>query len=247
MSRLVALFTLLQASPAMTQSPPGAHSYPFRVGETFEYVGKLGLLTLGSASMSVTGLDTVRGVETFVFRFALKASTIVFKMDDVMLSWASTADLNSRRFHTDFDEGGEIRRRYYEIYPDSAMFTERVRSERGVSVPDPLDDAAFFYFVRTLPLEVGRTYSFDRYFRKNKNPVTIEVQKRESCDLPNDQKATCLVLHPVVNADRNGMFSPRADAQIWLTDDSRRIIAQVRSRLSFGTVTLRLRTLQLGR
>ena len=192
------------ARPATRERP----AYPFGVGEEFQYVGKLGMLSLGTGSIAVVGLDTVRGVETFVFRFRLQASTFVFKMDDVMNSWTGTSDLVSRRFFQDFTEGDDVRRRYYEIYPDSGIYTERERDDRAPTVAQPLDDAAFFYFVRTVPLEVGQTYSFPRYFKQKMNPVTIKVEKRESCDLPNDRKTTCLVLHPVIDADRNGMFSP---------------------------------------
>ena len=34
------------------------------------------------------------------------------------------------------------------------------------------------------PLEVGKKYVYNRYFRKDKNPVTIEVTKREKMELP---------------------------------------------------------------
>jgi hypothetical protein len=92
---------------------------------------------------------------------------------------------------------------------------------------------------------VGKTYSFNRYFQRDKNPVTIQVVKREKCDLPNDQETSCIVLHPVIDADKNGMFAPRADARIWLTDDARRIPVQIRSKLSFGTVTLKIKSMKL--
>lgn len=245
MRRALLPAALALALPLEAQSPRNASSYPFGVGETFEYVGKLGILTLGTGVMSVAGIDTVRGVESFRFRFHLQANTIVFKLDDVMQSWTGTGDMVSRRFHQDFSEGDEVRRRYYEIYPDS-LYIERQEADTGETVADPLDDAAFFYFIRTVPLEVGRTYNFDRYFRKKKNPVTIIVEKRESCDLPDDRKTTCLVLHPIIESDRKGMFSRRADARIWLTDDVRRIPVQIRSRLSFGTVTLKLRSIRLA-
>jgi hypothetical protein len=234
---------LLQAPPAATPAAPARPDYPFTVGESFEYAGKLGMLTLGSASMSVVRLDTIRGVESFVFRFQLQASTFVFKMDDVMHSWTGTADMVSRRFHQDFDEDGKVRRRFYEIFPDSGFFTERERNEKAPTVAQPLDDAGFFYFIRTTPLQLGQRYTFDRYFKKATNPVTIRVVKREGCELPDGTKLQCLVLHPVIGSDRNGMFSPRADARIWLTDDARRIPVQIRSKLGFGTVTLKIKSM----
>jgi hypothetical protein len=79
----------------------------------------------------------------------------------------------------------------------------------------------------------------DRYFRKEKNPVTIEVVKREKMELPDGSKVPCLVLHPVI--DTKGMFSKRSDTRIWLTDDARRLPVQIRSKFPFGTITLRLK------
>jgi hypothetical protein len=248
MVRALIAFALLQAVPATPGQAPErapAPPFPFQVGEAFEYVGKLGMLTLGTASMSVVKLDTIRGNETFVLRFQLTASTFVFKMDDVMHSWARTSDMVSLRFYQEFDEDGKLRRRYYDIFPDSGFYRERERKEQKPTVTEPLDDAAFFYYIRTTPLEVGKTYSINRYFQQDKNPVTIEVVKREKCELPDNQETTCLVLHPVINADKNGMFAPRADARIWLTDDARRIPVQIRSKLGFGTVTLKIKSMKL--
>ena len=44
----------------------GPASYPFAVGERLTYTAKLGLVTLGSGSLEVAGIDTLRGVETSV-------------------------------------------------------------------------------------------------------------------------------------------------------------------------------------
>ena len=110
--------------------------------------------------------------------------------------------------------------------------------------PDPLDDAAFFYFVRITPLEVGKKYVYPRYFRKDKNPVTIDVVKREKMDLPDGSEVNCLVLQPVI--DTPGMFSKRSDTRIWLTDDHRRLPVQIRTKFPFGTITLRLKEMVLG-
>ena len=41
-------------------------------------------------------------------------------------------------------------------------------------------------------------------------------------------------------------FADRAEARLWLTNDVRRIPVQIRSKYSFGTVTLRLESMQLG-
>jgi hypothetical protein len=233
---------LILAVQALSPITPPA-SYPFAVGEKLSYTAKLGMLTLGSGTLEVASLDTVRGVESFRLRFRLQGKTMFYSLDDVLESWIGTSDLTSRRFVQDFNENEKATKRHYEIFPDSGFYREQGKEARQETPADPLDDAAFFYFVRVTPLEVGRKYTYDRYFRKDKNPVTIEVVKREKMDLPDGSKVHCLVLHPII--DTKGLFSKRSETRIWLTDDARRLPVQIRTKFPFGTITLRLRDMVL--
>jgi Protein of unknown function (DUF3108) len=244
LSTLLLTIALLQgAAPAVPQakgSPPRppVPAYPWAVGETLTYSAKLGMLSLGSGTLEVARIDTVRGTESFRFRFRLVGKSIIYSLDDILESYVGTHDLISRRFVQDFTENDKPKHRRYEIFPDSGYFIEEGHPERQPTPAEPLDDAAFFYFVRVTPLEVGKKYVYQRYFRKEKNPVTIEVTKREKLELPDGSTVDCLVLHPVI--DTKGMFSKRSETRIWLTDDARRLPAQLEIPLPFGSVTLSL-------
>ncbi|HEU5304094.1 MAG TPA: DUF3108 domain-containing protein [Gemmatimonadales bacterium] len=244
--QLVLAVALLQTAAPPEQPPPprpAPVSHPFAVGEKLSYSAKLGMLNLGSGSLEVASIDTVRGVESYRLRFRLRGKNAFYSLDDVLESWVGTSDLISRRFLQDFVENNKATKRVYEIYPDSGYFRQEGRDTTFAAPAEPLDDAGFFYFVRVTALEVGKKYRYDRYFRKDKNPVTIEVLKRETMELPDGTKVPCLVLHPVI--DTKGLFSKRSDTRIWLTDDERRIPVQVRTKFPFGTVTLRLREMVL--
>ena len=244
MISLRVVIALMQApAPAPTPAATPPAEYPFAVGEKLSYSAKLGLLTLGSATLEVAAIDTVRGVESFRLRFRLRGKNAFYSLDDVLESWVGTSDLISRRFVQDFVENDKPKHRLYEIYPDSGFFRQHGRDTTLPTPPQPLDDAGFFYFVRVTPLEVGRKYTYDRYFRKEKNPVTIDVLKREKMELPDGSKVQCLVLHPVI--DTKGLFSKRSDTRIWLTDDGRRLPVQIRTKFPFGTITLRLKEMVL--
>ncbi|HYF39090.1 MAG TPA: DUF3108 domain-containing protein [Gemmatimonadales bacterium] len=237
--------TILPLLLAFSQTllPAAPPEYPFAVGEKLSYTAKLGMLTLGSGTLEVASVDTVRGVESFRLRFRLKGKTMFYSLDDVLESWIGISDLNSRRFVQDFVENDKVTKRHYEIFPDSGYYREQGREATHQTPADPLDDAAFFYFVRVTPLEVGKSYTYHRYFRKDKNPVTIEVLKREKMELPDGSKVQCLVLHPII--DTKGLFSKRSETRIWLTDDPRRLPVQIRSKFPFGTITLRLKDMVL--
>ena len=237
------VLALLQAQSGTPPDTLALADYPFAVGEKLSYSAKLGMLTLGSGSLEVAAVDTVRGVESFRFRFRLQGKTMFYSLDDVLESWAGTSDMNSRRFVQDFVENDKSTKRHYEIYPDSGFYRERGREKAQATPSEPLDDAAFFYFVRMTPLELGKKYAYDRYFRKDKNPVTIHVLKREKMELPDGSKVQCLVLHPII--DTKGLFSKRSETMIWITDDARRLPVQIRSKFPFGTITLRLKDMVL--
>ena len=252
MKSVLFALALLQTPAAEHHTPPTAPSavdtaraatptpaYPWAVGETLTYTAKLGILSLGSGTLEVAGIDTVRGKESFRFRFRLEGKTIVYSLDDVLESFVGTRDLVSRRFVQNFVENGKPSNRDYEIVADSGYYREAGKPGTQPAPTDALDDAAFFYFVRVTELKVGKTYTYNRYFRKEKNPVTIEVTKREKMELPDGRQVDCLVLHPVI--DTKGMFSKRSDTRIWLTDDERRLPVQIRSKFPFGTITLRMK------
>jgi hypothetical protein len=188
----------------------------------------------------VASIDTVRGKSAYHFRFTLDAKAVVYRINSTLESWTSTDGFHSLRFRRNNLENSKRYIRAWEIFPDSG-YHRQVEPEPKPAAPtsaDPLDDASFLFFVRTTPLEVGKTYSFERYFRPERNPIVIKVVKRESMKLPDGSEVDCLVLNPVIG--EGGLFGARAHAQLWITDDARRIPVQIKSRYSFGEITLKL-------
>jgi Protein of unknown function (DUF3108) len=222
--------TGLQAPAAV----PG--SFALRVGELLTYDVKFGPLKVGRGSMEVLGVDSIRGRMAWHTRFRVRGGIPFYHVDDRLESWIDTAGFRSLRFVQDLEEGGRNRERRYEIDPGRRVFREDDKAEEA-SVADPLDDGAFLYFVRTLPLEVGVTYSFDRYFRPDRNPVVVRVLGRERVSVPAGTFTT-LVLQPVIKA--KGIFSEKGEARIWLTDDADRIMVQMKSKTKIGSLSLHL-------
>lgn len=238
---LLAMQVPLAAAPVTSAPIP---DYPFGVGERLTYSAKLGIVSLGEGHVEVVRLDTVRGVDAFLFRFTLSGGVPLYSLDDTLESWTGVQDLLSRRFVQRQFEGGKPRFRHYEIFPDSGVWHELSRKKSGASSQFPTDDAAFLYFVRVTPLEVGKTYEFDRYFRKELNPVVLKVHKREVMELPDGSKVQCLVVQPIVG-EKGSLFGRQSDTRVWLTDDERRIPVQIRIRFVFGTITMRLKQIEL--
>jgi hypothetical protein len=218
---------------------PVRESVAFPIGERLRYSAKYGPFSVGEATMEVAGLDTIRGVETVRFRFHIKGGALWYHLDQVLESWVGRADFRSRRYINDSEERGRKRHNSYEIFPDSGFYREEGVDTAKATVPDPLDDAAFLYWVRTVPLEVGKRYEFQRYFRPDRNPVIIVVEKKERISVAG-RKFNAIVIRPIIPKGR-GIFAEQAQAHMWLSDDDQRLMLALQSNFSFGTVTLKLK------
>jgi hypothetical protein len=239
------MIPLIVAAALIQNGPPSGDTRPFIVGEELTYSAKLGFLRLGTGTISVPGIDTVRGVPSYYFRFTLEGGNALYRVNSVLESWTGVDDLKSRRFRQDITERGkQTRFRTYEIFPDSGYYRLEGDTTQPATPEHPLDDASFLFYMRTQPMEVGQEYRLNLYFRTEKNPVILRVEKREECELPDQTKMTCLVVAPIVG-DR-GIFAERQDARVWLTDDARRIPVQIRTRYPFGVVNLKLENVKLG-
>jgi len=212
---------------------------PFPIGERFTYQARFGPFSVGHATIEVAGHDTVRGEETVHFRFRIKGGALWYQLDQTQDSWVGRSDFRSRRYRTDTEERGKQRFRAYEIFPDSGFFREEGRDTTWETVADPLDDAAFLYWIRTVPLEVGARYEFTRYFRPDRNPVIVTVDKRDEIKVAG-RKWRALILRPVIPHGR-GIFAEKADARVWISEEDPHIVLAIVSTFSFGTVTLKLK------
>jgi hypothetical protein len=250
----VSLINILAVLAAITAAPSdtGAQSaptpaptptrVPFAVGENLSYEVRFGALKVGNARMQVVGVENVRGRDAWHIVFTVRGGTFFYKVDDRQESWIDRETFSSLRFVQDLNEGGRDRERTFEIYPDRQVYTENDSEERQ-SVENPLDDGSFLYFVRTLPLAVGETYEFERYFRPDRNPVKIRVLRRERIKVPGGTFDT-IVIQPIIKG--RGILSEGAEGEIWLTDDHRRMMVQLKSKLSIGTLNLYLRSFSEG-
>jgi glycosyltransferase involved in cell wall biosynthesis len=246
---LAGFTSLIAQSSSRTDSVPppaspmavirAAPAVPFPVGERFSFSAKYGPFNIGNAVMEVMGIDTIHGVEAVHIRFRISGGAFGYHLDQTMESWVGRYDFRSRRFSSVQDERGKHRERRYDIYPDSGFYREEGRDTTFATVLEPLDDGAFLYWIRTVPLEVGKKYEYARYFRPDRNPVIIEVLGREKVSVAG-KKWRALIVRPRIPQAR-GIFGEKSETRIWLSDDDARVVLAIQSNFSFGTVTLKLK------
>ena len=231
------------ASPALAPVPAASRparqqEAPWVVGETLEYRLRFLVFNIGRATLTVLGVDTVRGEPCYHVQFTVHGRAPFYALDDSLRSWIGVRDLVSRRFEQDANDNGHLRSRRYEILPEQGI---RIRNgtDTAQTVAEPLDDVSFIYFGRTVPLDSGQTYVFPRYFEVDRNPITIQVIGRESIRVPAG-RFDAVAVRPIFRS--GGLFGEGGRAVIWFSDDRERIPLRIRASMRIGSVDISLRS-----
>ncbi len=238
---LMAVDTVANGSTVSYEIDPFAAVVPFGPGERLDYKVKLGIFNAGEAHMEVLGIDSVRGEPTYHIDVAMRGGLLfgAFKLNSRFESWLDTRLIMSRRYISDESYTGYSSYRSFEFYPDEMYWDqtdEDVIGELGTALP--LDDISFIYFVRSLPLEVGQTYTYSRYFKKEGNPVVIEVLRRDVRETAAGTFNT-IVVSPTIQTD--GLFADGGEAELHFTDDENRYLVYMRVGMPVvGSITLHL-------
>ena len=228
-NRVFAVLVLGLASVGgLSVAQPGRH-LPFGPGEELVFkVQSSRFGTVGRALMRVSA-DTLRGRGVYLLAFDMSAKIVLFKATDRTRSWVDAADFTTLRYTKRESSPLMKREEDVDVYPEE----HRWQTAAGAFVSEthePLDELSFLYFIRTLPLESGAVYSFDRHFDPARNPVVVTVMSRDT---------GVVVVEMKVKDPRQS--SGVGVIRLSLTDDEYRLPLQMESAMGLGgTMTMTL-------
>lgn len=207
--------------------PAAAPDYPFAVGETLRYEAFLGSLRAGTATLSVARTETDRGARVFVLTMDGGSRSRMLAARYAMTSWVGADRFTSRRFHRRADVAGRVTDERFRIVPDSLRYRLEGSRQDWVTPPEPLDELALLYRLRSLPLRAGASFALRGYFKNGYNPLRVTVTGREPVRLASGESVDCFALR---------ITAAGAMSRVWITDDARRLPAQVELGLPVGRV-----------
>jgi hypothetical protein len=222
------------AQPARTDAPA---SQLFVVGERSEYAVRVNGIPAGSARLSVDSLVTIRGNPAYKATLALDGRVLFFSLSDRYETWIDTTARFSYRYRQQIRQTRYKADRLFEIYPDSLFFTLN-GGPRQPSIAEPLDELALVLFLRTQVLEPDSTYSFDRYFRPDRNPVKLQVLRHERVNTPMGA-FDCVVVRPIIKS--RGMFGEDSHAEVWISTGTLRDVVQIKTKVSVFSLVMTLK------
>lgn len=216
---------------------------PFRAGESLVFEVSWMRVPVGTATMRVEPIpdhptpNALRLISTARTNAFLDA---FHKVDDHAESIFDPHTRLSQSFRIRQHEG-RYRSHHHMIFDQAnrhVTFQKRDESPETLSIPSEVQDPlSVLYWVRTLPLSVGKPVMVPICNRGKTWITQIRVLKRERLNLPIGEVDT-IKIQPLLQAA--GIFRHQGDMFIWLTDDAYRVPVQLRSNIKIGSVSAHL-------
>ncbi|HEX6746869.1 MAG TPA: DUF3108 domain-containing protein [Longimicrobium sp.] len=213
------------AGSAMAQAPRGA--FPFAPGEACTYRGSGPLGRMGSGTFAVDP-EQVDGRGVYLLRFDFRGRMGIFGVENHTRSWFDPAETAS--FHFTKMERSPVSTKRQDVRMDAQARRWTGGQREGGEMPTgaPLDELSFVYFLRTLRLEEGDSYTFTRHYDTARNPVRVRVIGRGRIRVPAGEFTAVEVEMRVRDANHYGR---EGVIQFHFTDDARRIPIRMESQI----------------
>lgn len=221
----------------------------FAVPERLEFVIRWGVVTAGKSNLIIEGIENVKGRDAYRLVSEANSTGMVdgfYRVRDRNVAWLDVESLTSVRYTRNIREGGYRLEESVEFDQEAGRWSRdsfridknRKETKEGDLPRYALDIQSSLYYVRTLPLEVGKSFTMDVQSSDKSYPLEVRVKKRETIKVPAGTFDTFLV-EPLLRAP--GLFvSKGKKLEVWMTADERRIPVRMRSEVFFGHVAAEL-------
>lgn len=263
----LALFILIGVAPLVyfvlfeigfaeaTESTPGVETVDdsldrnlenlsFGVGEKLEFEVKFGFISAGTATMGVERLIEFENRPCFLITSIAQSNSFFstfYKVEDKVETIVDAFSLFSWRFEKNLNEGS---------YHAQRLITFDQRNQKAyykkdtTQVPLYVQDAlSVFYYIRTQPLEVGKSVFVDYYNDGKLYNLEVRVLEKETVTV-DAGSFECFVVEPLLKSV--GVFKHEGQLRVWLTDDRLRLPVLMKSKVLVGSISAELTDYQLG-
>lgn len=230
---------------------------PFRVGEKMTFDISYFRVTAGTLEVETKPFAQVNGQKSYHFEMTGKSNSFfskIYAVDDKAVTYLSYDELVPLNLQISLKESKQLAetRTYFDWKAMRASYWQKKitkdKGERSKKIdwdllPYSQNVISAAYYMRIFQYAVGKTLAF-RVADEGKNIVFKgEVIRKEHLETEAGEFDT-IVVKPQLTVD--GIFKPVGEILIWLTDDDRKFLVRLESKIKIGTVVAKLKSLDKG-
>ena len=213
-------------------------------GEKLEYTAKYSVLNLGKMTLTIedtiyTGMDpscyhltsVVNSSPGLKWLFSLNDTIEVLSTVNELLPVSSVEVTHEGKYH----------KRVSLIFKhdvDSVIYDDSISLFLSKNARDLV---SFWYYLRTIPLNIGDTIPINIHKSMENYQIACEVVGYEQIDAPFGKFNTILVNPQTAG---KGIFGSSGSMSIWYSDDQNRYPVQILAKMKIGTVVFKLTGVQ---
>lgn len=230
---------------------------PFFIGEEVVLQIRYFAMTAGEITFRTKNFAQVNGRKAYSMVAELSTSSFfshVYTVDDHVESFMDYFNLVPIAYSLHVKESGQIReaKSYFDFEKNRAQFWEKkVTEKNGIEerkldweiLPYSQNIFSTFYYLRLFKWTIGKEYSF-RVAHDNENLIfKAKALRKEVIDTDIGPMNT-IVIQPQILI--KGLFKPVGDIFIWLSDDDRKYILKLESKIKIGTIKANVISIKPG-
>jgi hypothetical protein len=235
----------ISASPSARIVPPPPN-YRFPNGQTLVYAVEWHLFNAGTARVT---LGTDSG-QQHVTALADSAGVVnaLYKVQDRFEAFFDARTFCSQRVEKHSEEGSHSRQsdlQFDYARGKSVLDEKNLKTGERKHVENDLpgcvtDVVSGFFYLASLPLQPGNSYTFPINDGNKTTEVTARVEAREQVKVPAGTFQTVRIKAEPTSGPMKG----KSTIWAWFTDDAKHTPVQMRSKLGWGTLLFRLQRIE---
>jgi hypothetical protein len=231
---------------------------PFRVGEKVVLEVSHFAFTAGTISFSVLPFANVNGRKSYQFVTEVQTyptfSKLIYSAQDKAVTWLDYELLIPRVFTLHVKESGQQKeaRSFFDFEKLEATYWEKkVTEKNGIEekkqkwniLPWSQNVFSAVFYMRTFAWETGKEYAF-RVADDETNLVFKGTALRREVLKTKLGPMKSIVIRPQISV--KGIFKPMGDILFWLSDDDKKLVLRIESKIKIGTLVSEVISLENG-
>jgi len=227
-------------------------SAAIKLGEDLTFKIRYGFIKAGIAHMRIKGISNRFDKPLLHIQTTAKnipAFGWIYTVDDVVNAYVDPRTLIPWYYEKKLREGtykADLRVHYQ--HKDSTARVEFIRYKKDMTIrkqksypvkipANVFDVLSAFYYIRTQPLEVGKSLMLSSHSQKKVYDLEVKIHRKEKIKVGAGTFRT-VVVEPLLKGE--GVFKQKGRLLIWLTDDELKIPVQMTSAVTIGHITSEL-------